>query len=77
MRAREKPIWFEAHALQRMNQRGISRQQVESAVRNPDVQRPARRPGAIRLERRLSSSRRINVIVEEEKTFIRVVTVWI
>jgi hypothetical protein len=42
----------------------------------PDVARPARRSGAVRLEKRLSTTKRLAVIVEETRDFVRIVTAF-
>ena len=59
-----------------MRQRGISEEQVEAVVDKPDVARPARRDGAVRLEKRLGTTTRLAVIVEETRDFVRVVTAF-
>lgn len=71
-----KPLQFEAHALLRMQGRGISEDQIERAVRSPDVSRPARREGCRRLEKRFSRRRRLAVIVEPTRGFIRVISAF-
>lgn len=76
MRRADKAIVYEAHVKRRMNQRGISTDQVERSVRSPDQERRATREGAIRFEKRLSNRRRLAVIADEESTLIRVVTAF-
>jgi len=44
------------------------RRTVEAVVDKPDVARPARRDGAVRLEKRLGATTRLAVIVEETAT---------
>lgn len=73
---RDKFLRYEVHAKTRMAQRGISREQVEAVVFNPDTSRPAERPGAKRLEKKLSTSVRLAVIVEEDEAMIRIVTAF-
>jgi hypothetical protein len=77
MRWAEKPIRYETHARHRMASRGISQEQAEYVIRSSKQKRPAKRPGAIRIEKRLSARRRLIVIVEEEDTFIRVITAYL
>lgn len=59
-----------------MQTRGVSEEQVEKVVRLPDRIGQAKRQNAKRLEKRLSKRRRLIVIVDEESTFIRVVTAY-
>ena len=69
---------YEIHAIERMQDRGVSCDQVGKVVRRPTENRPAKRKGARRLEKRISVKKRLAVIVEEEKDFIRIVTAfWI
>ncbi len=76
MKWSDKPLRYETHALKRMQDRGVSREQVTKTVRRPSTNRLARREGAKRLERKLSKRKRLAVIVEEEKDFIRVVSAF-
>ena len=70
----DKLIQYEEHALRRMQERGISREQIERTVRSPERARAARREGATRFEKRLSKRKRLNVIADVEVSVIRVVT---
>ena len=54
-----------------MQQRGITKEQVDRTVRNPDSRGPARREGAEKLTKKFSKTRRIRVIAEEHSSFIR------
>ena len=76
MHRQDKPIRYHVHAKRRMRRRGISEIQVERAIREPDVVRPARRQGAQRFEKRLSKRRRLTVIAEVEKRETWVITAW-
>ena len=76
MKWRDKPIRFDVHALRRMNQRGISREQVVEVVRKPQANRPAKRPDAKRLEARFSARKRLAVIVEDETDCIYVISAF-
>jgi hypothetical protein len=76
MKRADKPIIYEAHALNRMAQRGVTREHVAASVRRPNASRPAKRKGARRLERSFSARRRLVVIAEEGANFIRLVSVW-
>jgi len=59
-----------------MARRGISEQQVERCVRRPDVERPAKREGARRMEKRLSARIRLIVIAEETDRNFWVITAF-
>ncbi len=76
MKRSEKPLRYEIHALERMQDRGVSRDQVAKTVHHPSTNRAARRKGTKRLERQLSPRKRLAVIAEEEKDFIRIVSVF-
>jgi hypothetical protein len=76
MRRGEKPIRYQPHALRNFQRRGIDKTQVERVIRRPDVQRHARRKGAIRLEGKLSPRRRLAVILEEDATGVFVITAF-
>ena len=77
MKRRDKAIFYEPHARRRMQQRGVSEQQVSQTVRNPDTRRPARRDDARRFEKALSSKRRLVVIAREtDSSFTVISTFW-
>jgi len=57
-----------------MRKRGISEEQVEKVILNPEVSRPAKREGARHVEKAFSKSRRLIVIAEFETDFVRVIT---
>lgn len=54
---------YSKHALQRMQQRSISPQEVETCLRNYDTQFPGRR-GNLIYRARISNGRGIKVIVD-------------
>jgi hypothetical protein len=76
MQRRNKPIHFDDHAIQRMQQRGVSRDQVLKAVRDPHRSRTPKRAGARRFERKFSSKRRLAVIADETSSQIIVISVF-
>jgi hypothetical protein len=76
MKRVDKPIFYERHALRRMNHRGVSEDQVEQTIRKPDQQRRANREGGTRFEKRFSRNKRLALIVDEEKALICVVTAF-
>ncbi|MHC4698695.1 MAG: DUF4258 domain-containing protein [Planctomycetota bacterium] len=76
MDPREKVIRYQVHAKHRMRRRGVTTEQVELAIRQPDAARPAKRPGATRFEKRLSARRRVIVIAEEDSRSFWVITAW-
>ena len=76
MRPRDKVIRYQVHAKQRMRGRGITEGQVEQTIRKPDRTASARRPGATRFERRLSTRRTIVVVAEKHAMSFWVITAW-
>ena len=76
MKRRDKSIRYQIHAEQRMEQRGITRNQVALAVRSPDRIANAGRPGAQRCEKTIRNGRRLVVITEEDDTSIWVASAW-
>lgn len=65
MHPRDKIIRYQEHALGRMSERGISKEQVEQTIWFHDRVRNANRLGAKRFEKKFSPRRRITVIAEE------------
>lgn len=65
MRSKDKTIRYQDHALARMEERGISKEQVEKTIRLHDRIRPARRPGAKRFEKKFSPKTTVKVIADE------------
>jgi len=59
-----------------MEQRGVSKEQVRKALRDPDVERPAKRDDARLFEKHISRKRRLRVIASEDKTSFWVITAW-
>jgi hypothetical protein len=59
-----------------MQRRGISEEQVESAIRDPDATRPAHKKRRRRFEKRISAKRRLAVVVEDAPDRFIVVAVW-
>ena len=76
MKRADKPIRYEVHALRRMAQRGINKEQVEQTIHRPNWSRPAKRRGAKKIGRKFSARKLLVVIIEEELQFIRVVSAW-
>jgi len=72
-----KSIFFEKHALKRLEQRGISRSQVEKAICDPHHRQPATRKGAWKVKHNLDGVMEITAVFEEGSTAIRVITAWI
>ena len=75
MKRRDKPIFYPDEVLRKMQNRGVSTQQVQKVVRNPDGQNSARNPAYIVLEKRISARRRLAVVIEEFDTSIDAVSV--
>lgn len=76
MKRVDLPILYDPHAIRRMSLRGVSREQIERVVRTPDAVRPARRRGAIRLEKAFSARRRLAVVAEFSKMDVLIVSAW-
>jgi hypothetical protein len=76
MKRIDKRIRYQDHALQRLVERGISRDQVSQTLRRPDTEREANRPGARRFEKSISKRIRIVVIAEETTHEFVVITAW-
>lgn len=77
-RMRREDTWIryvEPHGLDRMYQRGISREQVAAAIRRPDNARRARRERT-QFEKTLSRNRRIAVVAKETSDTIWVITAY-
>lgn len=74
----DKAVYYHAHAELRLHQRGVDKSQVAKTLRNPDSERPARRPGATRFEKALSRRRRLAVIaIEWRDSFLVLSAFWI
>ncbi len=74
----DKAVYYHAHAELRLHQRGVDKSQVAKALRSPDSERSASRPGATRLEKALSRRRRLAVIaVESRDSFLVLSAFWI
>ena len=76
MKRRDKSIRYQDHAVKQMHWRSISRLQVAKTVRNPDAERKARREGATRFEKKLSTRRRLGVIADEYASEFLVITAF-
>lgn len=76
MRRADLPIHYDPHAIRRLSQRGVSHEQIERVVRSPDAARPAKRRGALRLEKAMSARKRLAVIAEVSRTDVLIVSAW-
>ena len=76
MKRHEKPVELTRYARHRMDSRGISRQQVRTAVHHPDRIRKAKSPGLRLYERKISTRRRLVVIADEQPTVIRIINAY-
>jgi hypothetical protein len=74
----DKSIRYHPHAEVRLQQRSVDKSQVARTLRNPDAERPARRPDATRFERALSPRRRLAVIaIESSDSFLVLSAFWV
>ena len=76
MKRLDKRIRYGEHALQRLLERGVSRDQVSQTLRQPDAERKAKRKGAKRFEKSISKRMRIVVIAEETASEFMVISAW-
>jgi len=76
VKRRDKTIRYQTHAIRRLNQRGISYEQIEQTIKSADAVRKAKRKGTKRFEKKLSKRTRITVIAEEHASEIWVISVW-
>jgi arginine repressor len=76
MKRIEKRIRYQEHALQRLAERGISKDQVSRTLREPDAVRTAKRMGARRFEKAMSKRNRLVVIAEETANEFMVISTW-
>jgi len=76
MKRIDKRFRYEDHAPQRLSERGISKDQVSLALRNPDAVRRARWKGRRRFEKAISKQRRLVVIAKESATEFLVKTAF-
>lgn len=68
-------ISFSRHALERMEQRGVTEQMVREAINAPDVRAPGKGLARYRVHKRFGR-RNLRVIYEEAHGVYRVVTVF-
>ena len=70
----KKRIIYTDHALKQMEARGITRAQVQRAILGPDVELPGNNPGTLRLHKRVSGGRELQVIYKPKKSVDLVIT---
>ena len=74
----EREVRYEPHALRRMEQRGITKAQVEQTVAHPHRQEAAQQYRR-RVERDFFSGNlktTVVLIVEDDTHFVRIISVW-
>ena len=76
MRRADKRIRYHEHAERRLAERGVSKEHVARSLRQPEVERPAKREDARRFEKAISRKRRVVVIAEERATEFWVISAW-
>jgi hypothetical protein len=78
MDVQKKSLFISKHAAKRMKERGITREQVESAIKSPTNSAAGNTDYTTRLERDFPPAKRLGVIVEELAGCIKLVTAfWI
>lgn len=76
MASKPKPIEFSLHGDERLAARGISRNQVVNAIRQPNIRKAGNTAYTQRFEREFHPNRWLIVIVEELPDRFRVVTAY-
>ena len=69
-----KPIIVSPHAFERIHERKITRVEIETAIRTPDLKEPAKR-GRLRVSKRFEH-RTLDVFYKETNTAIIFVTAY-
>jgi hypothetical protein len=67
-------VAFDAHAVQRMNERNITEAQVLATLKNPDITGLSAAPGRRRVRRHYGSHVSIDVVYEDEPNRVLVIT---
>lgn len=74
--AKAKPVEFSLHADERLAARGISRNQIVNAIRQPDIRKAGNTAYTQRFEREFHPHRWLIVIAEELSDRFKVVTAF-
>ncbi len=69
-----KPIIVSGHAFDRIHERGITRTEVESTIRTPNLKEPAKR-GRVRVSKKFAH-RKLSVFYKEAPAAIIFVTAY-
>lgn len=67
-------VAFDEHSIQRMEERGITEEQVLATLRAPDIAGLRADPGRLRVRRHYGLHASVDVVYEEEPTRILVIT---
>ena len=72
----KKPIKviYTDHALDRLESRGISKEEVEEALRNPDSRMPGAQDNTRRVHKRMPNGRSLQVIYKPKGTIVVIIT---
>jgi hypothetical protein len=75
----QKTVDVTKHAAERMCQRGVTQNDVEATIRNPDTHSPGKSAYTERFERDFPPAKRLVVIAEKlaEDNFRIVTTYWV
>lgn len=68
-------VAFDEHAIKRMKERGVTEKQVLATLEKPDVTGLSADPGRLRVRRHYGSYTAVDVVYEDEKARIVVITV--
>ena len=69
-------IWTN-HALERLSQRGLSRELAWTAFKNPDDTYSGKNPGSVEYHKKISSSNVTLIAKQNEKKEWIVISVWV
>ena len=67
-------VAFDEHAILRMEERGITEEQVLATLRKPDMTGLRADPGRLRVRRHYGSHTSVDVVFEEEPTRLLVIS---
>ncbi len=74
---RNPDYFYTPHALKRMGQRGITRDQIRTVIGEPHIQHPGKNHGTTVVERVFRDGRKLRVVYEQKKSrYVIVTAMW-